>query len=309
MIADLKQMNKTVFAVLVTFHPDLGHLDALIDNLNLQVSQTIVVDNGSKPEALALLLKRAQLGSIKLITLGDNFGIAYAQNYGIKLAIAANADFVLLMDQDSLPCPDMVAELQRAAISLSDLGRPVAAVGPICAVAHEIPSTTIFLTFDHFPPTKCKCSNVSDQIPTDQLIASGMLIPASAFEVVGLMDEALFIDQVDMDWCLRARSKEMVLFGVCSAKLIHNIGLGVARIWFGRWRPVATHSPIRNYYFMRNSLVLMGRRHASQYWRLFILYFLTGWLLRTVFLPPRLVRIKLISKGFLHALLHRLGPL
>src|SRR4051812_1727492 len=96
-------MNETVVAVIATFHPNLDQLGALIDRLIQQVSQTIVVDNGSKPETLAWLSSRAESGNIKLITLGGNFGLAYAQNHGIRLAKASSADFVLLMDQDSLP--------------------------------------------------------------------------------------------------------------------------------------------------------------------------------------------------------------
>jgi rhamnosyltransferase len=39
------------------------------------------------------------------------------------------------------------------------------------------------------------------------VITSGSFIPISIFNDVGFMREELFIDFVDIDWCLRARAK------------------------------------------------------------------------------------------------------
>jgi len=52
-------------------------------------------------------------------------------------------------------------------------------------------------------------------LETDMLIASGCLIPADVLRDVGLMDDALFIDHVDTDWCMRARARGYRLLGVC----------------------------------------------------------------------------------------------
>lgn len=41
------------------------------------------------------------------------------------------------------------------------------------------------------------------------LINSGMLVPVSTLKDVGLMKEELFIDYVDIEWCLRAASKSL----------------------------------------------------------------------------------------------------
>ena len=61
------------------------------------------------------------------------------------------------------------------------------------------------------------------------------------------MEEALFIDQVDTEWCLRARSMGYRVFGACGAILEHRLGEAYYRIWFGRWRQLPRHKPFRYY--------------------------------------------------------------
>jgi rhamnosyltransferase len=135
-----------------------------------------------------------------------------------------------------------------------------------------------------------------------------MLIPTEAFDIVGLMDEELFIDHVETDWCFRARAKNLDLFGVCRARLIHRIGVRTARIWLGNWKHVPVHVPLRHYYLTRNSLIVGRRSWVPRAWRRYMAYVVSVLLLRNVVIHPRLRRMRMIGRGLVDGLAGRLGP-
>lgn len=94
-----------------------------------QVLAVVIVDNGSLCDLAAWNSQRG-LRAVELRLLGENRGIAAAQNVGIRWALDRDdVGFVLLMDQDSIPAPDMVAQLQAGYQELAANNRQVAAVG------------------------------------------------------------------------------------------------------------------------------------------------------------------------------------
>ena len=97
-----------VAAVVVTYQPGDSTHDAL-RALALQAT-VLVVDNGSSIKQLAAIRSKCPPG-IEWIELGTNRGVGAAHNAGIARARALGATHVLLMDQDSVPEPDMVERL------------------------------------------------------------------------------------------------------------------------------------------------------------------------------------------------------
>lgn len=135
----------------------------------------------------------------------------------------------------------------------------------------------------------------------DFLITSGSLIALNTFESVGLFDESLFIDNVDIEWCLRAAKQGYFCAGVSSAILMHHLGESVVNL-FGR--SVHTHKPLRLYYRFRNSLLLYKRGYIPLCWKL-----RDGWFLclKTVFYAfiahSRIQSIEMMTRGLWHGLL------
>jgi len=118
-----------IVAVVVTYHPEPARLSALLDVIGSQVESVIIVDNGS-PGMADWLGESAGARGCGLELLERNTGVAAAHNVGIAKARLARADAVLLLDQDSLPAANMVAELRRAFVALTTAGEVVGAVGP-----------------------------------------------------------------------------------------------------------------------------------------------------------------------------------
>ena len=299
--------NKTA-AIVVSFHPEIDSLNRLLDALKKQVDGIIVIDNGSSPEIISWLFKQSLESRLHLLSLGDNFGIGFAQNRGIELAQDQGYEKFLLLDQDSFPAPELVATLERALEQLTQAGVRVGAVGPIRDDENDS-SPTYFLRFDRFPPRRLQCSHADPLIHTDVLISSGMLIPGQAVKDVGLMDERLFIDHVDTEWCLRGLARGHSFFGVCEARLQHKLGTRAAKLWLGRWHDSTIHIPLRNYYYVRNSVILIRRSYISRTWKWYMAWRLLRFCVRNCLISPRMLRLLMMIRGFSDALLGRLGRL
>lgn len=72
------------------------------------------------------------------------------------------------------------------------------------------------------------------------------------------MDESLFIDYVDTEWCLRAIAKGYKVYAATSAKMSHAIGDKAIKVL--AWH-VPVHSAFRRYYRLRNGLLLARMKH------------------------------------------------
>jgi rhamnosyltransferase len=89
----------------------------------------------------------------------------------------------------------------------------------------------------------------------------------TALDAIGDMDASLFIDHVDTEWVLRAKSKGWLSFGHCKARMFHSLGEHRIRFWLGRWRDIPVHKPFRYYYIFRNSIVLHRRDYMGMHWK------------------------------------------
>src|SRR3954464_11186776 len=114
--------------IVVTYRPDAGAL-AGVRALKDQVEHIVVVDNGSGQESREFFAGLASAGAV-VVPLGGNLGVGAAHNAGIAHARSVGASHVLLLDQDSIPEPDMVARLLEVEATLLARGESVAAVGP-----------------------------------------------------------------------------------------------------------------------------------------------------------------------------------
>lgn len=297
-----------VGAVIVTYFPRPAPLRALLDAVSPQVERVVVVDNTPDAQTSADLGRFAS-DRCDVIVNGDNLGLAAAQNLGIGRARERGCDHVLLLDQDSLPAAQMVERLRLALRRLQSTGARVGAVGPRWRdrhSGHDAPFVRIGLGRLY----KLHCGEGTDEpIECDTLVASGCLIPLASLDAIGPMDDRLFIDQVDVEWGLRAQARGYRLYGVCDAVLLHGIGEAAVRVWFAQGRRVPVHSPVRDYYLIRNIVAVFFLRRAPWRWRLLQAVRLPGLVLVLITqMPPRLQRLRLIARGLVDALRGRLGP-
>lgn len=291
-------MTSKIFGVLVTYKPDMSILEKSIDSLKNQLDKLIVIDNTpGKCENLENLKK---VPNIEILYLGDNYGIAYAQNVGIKKALEEKADYILLSDQDTVYPADFIEKMLECFKE-----EKVAAAGPLFIDTHtgklQFFVKKGLLGFKRIYPKQGKHKVL-------QLIASGTIINAKYLPDIGLMMEALFIDWVDMEWCWRAIRKGYKIIGNADVIIEHCHGESSKKLLH---KTVTLKNPVRHYYTVRNAIYLALNTNVLDLWHRILLFLKTS---RNAFLFPilsknRLKNLKYTLKGLFHGIIGRLGKL
>lgn len=303
-------MTERVLAIVVCYNPNVAALERSLEAVVKQGCGVLIVDNASANiESIRKTVKKLSDGSIEglvpseivieLAEQSSNLGLGAAHNIGIDYAKSRDYSHVLLLDQDSVPIDGMIDNLLTA-YRVKSAHQKVSAVGSTYLNADN-GSESFFVRFGRLKFQRCYCAerDLSGCIEADFLISSGSLIALNVLSEVGLMDEALFIDHVDTEWFLRARSKGFKAYGVCNAMMQHGLGEQTHRISLGgRQRNVPQHKPFRYYYIFRNSVLLYKRSYTSGTWkwndvqRLAMIMVMFG-----LFKSPRVENISAMLKG------------
>ncbi|SAL72069.1 rhamnosyltransferase [Caballeronia peredens] len=293
----------SVNAVMVTFNPMVANVRAILEALASQVERVVIVDNGSAANIAEDLTRLAADHGCLFVRLKQNIGIAAAQNRGVDELVsplpppAKHNDFILFLDHDSVPMGGMVQELLATDSRMRKQGARVGAVGPL-TLDKRTHTDGRFMRQGRWWIHRKACSDGCRELKVDFLISSGTLIRVDVLKEVGGMNEGLFIDHVDTEWCLRAARRGYELFGACRARLLHSLGDSVVHVWAGRWREVFVHSPLRDYYICRNTVAIVRDVPMSLAWRLFLL---TRLILTILFFgavaAPRMARLRLMGIG------------
>lgn len=290
-----------VWAVIVSYNPEVERLKSLVEVVAQQVFGVVIVDNASEDD-IASILDKSGVSNVSTITLPENYGIAAAQNVGIERAIQSGATYIYLSDQDSLPSSSIIAELLSAFSSGSKA--PVAAVGP--ATVDERTGQVSFFVVDRSGAPRRWCpatedDNIKKTVDVAFLIASGSMLSVDAIRHIGGMRSRYFIDHVDREWCFRARKAGYVLLGVPGARMTHRLGDEVKWVRFFGMRRVTHHTSLRSYYLFRNTLLMLRDVSMSWWWRGFFMWCLmrrAAYFL--VFVEDRAVRLRRMFVGLVH---------
>ncbi|EKS73280.1 rhamnosyltransferase [Burkholderia sp. SJ98] len=289
-------------AVVVFYRPDASCIERA--NRLARWCRCIVVDNtpsGEEDERTAALLD----ASIVYLPNRANLGIATALNQGVERLIGDGFELAMLFDQDSestLELMSGLASVMRACIARRER---VALVGP----AYEDTRLRGLAPFVRFGYFKLKRVMPAGDVPLDVdfLISSGSCVNLACWRDVGAMEDALFIDFVDTEWCIRAKSRGFRVLGVPWISMAHELGEEPVRA-FGRNYPM--HSPVRHYYLFRNAVTLLKRGYVPCTWKSTELVKLPVRLvIYACFVPHGGTHVRMSLRGLWHGLIGRLGPL
>ena len=298
-------MNSEINAVIVTYNPDITSFSEVVRGLLGQVDMIIIIDNASKN---ILEIERTIKGTqVELIKFSENKGIAAAQNKGISYADSQEAKYILLMDQDTVLPKGAVAALCRECTDLERRGLRVAAVGCAYRDTHDGKLNAIWKANGRKLERQEVNSGSKRIVEVDFVISSGSLIPMSTLRAVGLMEEGLFIDLVDVEWGLRAKYQGYQSYQSFTHIMTHTLGSGRQKVL---WKSVALHSPIRNYYSIRNSIFLARRHYIGLAWRLYFIRRIFPYFLVFGFFPKqKWPRVRAMIRGLFDGIFSREGPI
>ena len=176
-------------------------------------------------------------------------------------ARAAGADWILLLDDDSVPGDGMVRTMIDAWTRLAGRDR-VGLLTPRLTDPEETLRPYLLTARGRFDLARTPL--VPGAVARDGVfaIASGSLVRARVLEVVGGMDARFFIDYVDIEFSLRLRRAGFEIVGIGDAVLRHRLGEVRTVRALGRTRTLSTHDAWRRRHIHRNR-VRVWRRHGA----------------------------------------------
>ncbi len=226
--------------------------------------QTIVVDNNSTDDSVKQLKKQK---GIVLLENRENLGFAGGNNVGAKYAVQGGADFVLILNNDTVVEENLIVDLVDAAeknkkagilspkiyfskgfeyhkdwYKENELGKVIWYAGGIMDWKNVMGS--------NYGVDDVDIGQYQNVTQIDFATGACMFIRREVFEKVGYFDEKYFLYLEDADFSVRARKAGWAVILVPNAFLWHKVsqssGIG---------------SDLNDYYITRNRL-LFGLRYA-----------------------------------------------
>jgi GT2 family glycosyltransferase len=218
-----------------------------LKNLSYPSVNAIVVDNASRDDQAARIAEAFPAATVLRQT--ENLGFCGGCNVGIRHALANGADYVMLLNNDTLVPPDLLEKLLAGLDGLEDAG----AVSPIIL---EHPETEkIWFSRARWEAAEAqfrlarpgeKYEDFAGREPYRSDFACGccLLAPARVFAEMGLLDERYFAFYDEAEWCARLREKGLESYVVPAAFMYHKVSR-------------STPSLVSTYLLARNRLLWM----------------------------------------------------
>ncbi|MBA4138969.1 MAG: glycosyltransferase [Segetibacter sp.] len=221
----------TIAAVVILYYPEEKTLQ-FIQSYYPYVQKLYVMDNSELGSALINEIK--QLPNAVYIHDGENKGISQRLNQACSMAIDEGYKLLLTMDQDSSFKEEDISTYISCLKDLPD--------------KEEIAMAGVKFIGIKEKTTDCKYKE------TTFLITSGSVINLHLFNQIGYFDEALFIDQVDFEYCFRSILKGFKIIQFENIFFNHSLGKTSIHKSLKNFKntPRSLHSPIRIFYMTRN---------------------------------------------------------
>jgi rhamnosyltransferase len=258
----------------------------------------VAVDNS--PEEDLRLHDRLREQGIQVIFNRNEGGLAGAYNKGADVLVALQCDLIFLLDQDSDIDGSFFTGMMQAAAGLSG----AFLMGPKIYEI-ELQKCMPVIPPDKFFPKPFRIDGqIAGLFPTLCIISSGSAISAAAYRKLGAFREDYFIEYVDVEYSLRARSQSVPVYMNAAVTLRQNNG----RIERHGKLFTTNHAAWRRYYIARNMAhcLRLYRSYSGLHW-LSGLMAMHQAMLVLLFDSEKLKKLTAITCGYLDGMFGRLG--
>lgn len=218
-----------------------------------QNSHVLLVANGSPDGDSAQLA--TEFPEVEVLTLDRNYGFAGGCNRGMEKALADQADFIWLLNNDAIAKPESIEHLVKAAIANPEAG----ALGAIVLEGHSSTAEEAGLGEINFKKAKTYLRKTGQDKSSSQtsskqesgiyscswLSGSNLLLRSSALSKVGLFDERYYLYFEDVELCKRLTDAGFKCLLVPGSTIEHE-GNASTQGGLSLWR---------SYYHSRNRLL------------------------------------------------------
>lgn len=250
-----------------------NHVDDTLECLHSlsQISYSkvdlILVDNGSTDGTSTLVAERFPEATV--LRLDPNEGIARGYNHGIRYSLKRGADFVVVLNNDTVVGSDFLEKMVQTYERHEDVG----IVMPMIYYYGSSPTRvwSAGARWRSCPPSiksigagRIDGSGISQECEIDFAPSCCLLIERRSLERIGLFDPEYFFYFDDYDLCERFRSAGKKIYLSPMASVWHKVALSTLK----------TDPPAEWWRVMGISSVRFFLKHKSR----FTLYAHTGWI-------------------------------
>lgn len=206
--------------VIVLNYDGIGFLEKCLRSvlaMDFPNFQVILVDNGSQDGSLEMAKKK--FPDIIFLQNTENLGFSKGNNVGIRYALGKNADYVLLLNNDTLVDKNLLSCLVENAQKNSKLG----ILSPLIFGADGKEVWFSGGRIDWLRMRTIHRRDIFSQHLRKSKFITGcaMFVKRDVFERIGLLDEDFFLYWEDADFCFRARKAGFETAVVSCCKIRH----------------------------------------------------------------------------------------
>jgi GT2 family glycosyltransferase len=177
-----------------------------LETINYRDYEVVVIDNGSKNGDADRIAHR--FPDVQLIRNPENRGFTGGCNQGIDVALASSAEYVLLLNNDTIVTADFLTKLVERYESLPDAGM----ISPVIlysdrrriwfagaevryGIARHLHKGRLYESIDLG----------SQPFKTEYVPGTALLVSTALIRRIGVLNDDYFAYYEDLDWCYRAR--------------------------------------------------------------------------------------------------------
>lgn len=261
--------------IIVNYNSGKNLLNCLLSLQNqtndLQL-KTVIVDNNSQDDSLIVIKQKYPY--LKIILNNNNLGFAKANNIAIKYCLEKGADYIYLINPDTISQSGSISSLLKTIKTHKNIG----IVSPVLKVRKDGKELyDIGAGFNKIlGRTKHIHQNNKLNGDIEQELVSGcaMLIKKEVFKKINYFDEQFFLYFEDSDFCLRAKKAGFKIMIAAKALVDHKISSSFEE---KSWKKI--------YYLAQSNILFIKKNVCWYFWPLAYLYVIL--LIMMMIIKPR----------------------
>ncbi len=270
-------MYPRVFIVVLTWNgkeDTVACLDSL-ERLTYPNFKIIVVDNASNDGTSNEIQRK--FPNTELIVNNSNLRFAGGNNVGIKRAMELGAEYILLLNNDTVVEKDFLLKL----VAVADAEQTIGMVGPKIYY-YDNPKTIWYAGgkiewwkgwISHIGVREMDTGQYDNVRETDYITGCCLFVKRQVIQQIGLLDEKYYIYGEDTDWCIKASRAGFKLLYVPEAIIWHKLSVssGGHLSWFKNWNKLKSQIRLltryARFYHLPSILLFMLIKIIQGFWK------------------------------------------